>query len=529
MRLSVGSVEIDTSSRTVDRAGRAVSVEPKVFDLLLFLISNRDRVVLREELIERIWEGRIVSDDALSTCMKAARRTVGDDGRSQKMVRTVHRRGFQWVGEIRELSEEGGSRRDGNGMATEVGGPIARLLSEKSRLPVERSIAVMPFHDISGVSGQEYFIDGLVEDMITALSRKRSLFVIARNSSFSYKGKAYDVRAVGHDLGVGYILEGAVRKAADRLRITSQLIDARTGAHVWAERFDGTVDDVFALQDTIASQVASLISPAMELAEMQRALRKPTGNLQAYDYYLRGISCFRNYTLEHNARALELFLEATRLDPGFALAWAHAASCITQRKAWRWHDDAAAAESARTFARKALALDRQDPIVLTRAGWALFYVGGEDDAAPLVRRASEIDPNMAEAWAVDGLVRLFLGDAGAIACFERGLRLNPRDPWQWGVYNGLAQAHYMAGRYDEALAWAAKALDDLPGYPPSLRASIAALAMLNRVDEARLALHEYLKADPETRISTLRRSLVFRRKEDFARYAEGLRRAGMAE
>lgn len=531
MRLSVGSIVIDTLALNVTRDGAPVAVEPKVFDLLLLLIANRSRVVSRAELVDKIWAGRIVSDDALSSCIRAVRRTVGDDGKSQQIVRTVHRRGFQWVGPV---VEEG--PKPGLGVAQarsadrEANDPIARLLSTGPPLPPERSIAILPFENLGGDPEREYFSDGLVEDLITALSRKRSLFVIARNSSFSFKGTATDVRRIGRKLGVGYVLEGGVRTAGERLRITAQLIDARTGAHVWADRFDGGIKDVFELQDQIASKVVSLISPAMEQAEIDRSLRKPTESLQAYDYYLRGVSCFRNYTRQHNVQALDLFLRATRIDPDFALAWAHAASCYTQRKAWRWLDGAQGSEAAaKRLATQALRLDRQDPLVLTRAGWALFYVAGEDHAASLVDRAPRLDPNLSEAWTVDGLTKMFLGDASAIQCLEQGLRLNPRDPWIWGLYNGLAQAHFMAGHFEDALVWARKALQELPNYPPSLRACAASLAMMGRVDEARGSLATYLRADPSASLSTLRRFLNFRRDEDFARYAGALRRAGMPE
>lgn len=396
-------------------------------------------------------------------------------------------------------------------------------------LPDKPSIAVLPFQNMSGDQDQEYFVDGLVEDIITALSRNQSLFVIARNSSFSYKGTSPDIRRVGRELGVRYVLEGSIRKAGDRLRITAQLVDAHSGGHLWAERFDGSVSDVFDLQDQVASQVVAVIAPAVEKAETDRSLRKATESLHAYDYCLRGLLRFRKFTREQNYEAFDLFMKAAELDAGYGRALGHAVACLTQRKAWGWFADAPTEiAAAERLSRKALDIDRDDPLVLAKAGYALFYVVGDDNGVALIDRALELDPNLAEAWAVGGLAKMFLGDGDAIRHFERGLRLNPRDARIWALYNGMAQAHFLAGYYADATSWAHKALQELPGYPPSLRVSIAALAMDGRLEEARRALQNYLAIDPNVRIAHLRPVMIFRRNTDFEKYAEGFRLAGMA-
>src|SRR3981189_177567 len=264
-------------------AARTSSVAPQVFDLLDYLIRNRERVVSKDDLINTIWSGRSVSDAALTTRLNAVRSAIGDSGEHQRLIKTLPRRGFRFVGTVQEAQrrtvEPLGSAAHG-GDTTPASAP---------RLPDKPSIAVLAFQNMSGNPEQEYFADGIVDDIITALSRIRWLFVIARNSSFTYKGRAVDVKQIGRELGVRYVLEGSVRKAANRVRITGQLIDAAAGTHLWAERFEGSLDDIFELQDQIAMSVVGAIAPQLERAEIERAKRKPTGNLSAYDYCLRGI------------------------------------------------------------------------------------------------------------------------------------------------------------------------------------------------------------------------------------------------
>ncbi len=314
---------LDSDRRELRCRTGLVALEPQVFDLLEYLIRNRERVATKDDLLAAVWGGRIVSESVLTTRINAARSAIGDSGKDQRFIRTLPRKGLRFVGEVRE------ARR--SPALAETSAPVRKL-------PDRPSIAVLPFANMSGEAEQEYFADGVVEDIITALSRVSWLFVIARNSSFVYKGRAVDVKRVGEELGVRYVLEGSVRKAANRVRITGQLIDAATGGHLWADRFDGNLDDIFDLQDLVTAGVVGAITPRLEKAEIERAKHKRTDGLDAYDYYLRGLEHFYQRTREANNEALRLFYRSIECDPAFATAYAMAAWCYSVRQANRWMD-----------------------------------------------------------------------------------------------------------------------------------------------------------------------------------------------
>src|SRR5437660_1498502 len=304
--------------------------------------------------------------------------------------------------------------------------------------------------------------DGIVEDIVTALSRFRNLFVISRNSSFTYKGHAVDVKQVGRELGVRYVLEGSVRKAASRVRITAQLIDAATGGHLWADRFDGALEDIFALQDQVTASVVGAIAPKLEQAEIARAQRKPTGSLDAYDYYLRAHASIHPWTRDGNEEALKLFYRAIELDPGFAAAYGMAAWCWFQRKVGGWMQDRGReiAETER-LARRAAELGKDDAVALSAAGFVLAYVVRDLAAGvPFIDRAVALNPNLAWAWLYSGWARIWLGQPdAAIEHLAHAVRLSPLDPLIADVQAATAHAHFFAGRYDEAASWAAMAVD----------------------------------------------------------------------
>ena len=329
------------------------------------------------------------------------------------------------------------------------------------------SIAVLSFENMSGDPDQEYFADGMAEEIITALSRTRWLFVIARNSSFAYKGRAIDVKQIGRELGVRYILEGSVRKAGTRVRITGQLIDASSGAHLWADRFDGALEDIFDLQDQVTASVVGAISPKLEQAEIERANRKPTENLDAYDYYLRGLAGLHQWTKQSTGEALANFYRAIELDPGFAAAYGMAARAYVLRKGsgWAANRDAEVAEAAR-LARRAGELGKDDAVALSTAGIALsFVVGDHDDGKVLTDRAIALNPNLAWAWLFSGWVRVWLGESEVVIDrVSRALRLSPTDPHSYSMYSALAFAHFAAGRYSEAVSWAEMAVQEKPSF-----------------------------------------------------------------
>src|SRR5438874_743755 len=357
----------DTDRRELHRGADVVSVAPQVFDLLDYLIRNRERVVSKDDLINAIWNGRSVSDAALTTRLNAVRSAIGDSGDEQRLIKTLQRKGFRFVGQVREAQGAAGAATADN-----PGQPPKPVLT----LPDKPSIAILPFTNLSSDPEQDYFADGMVEEIITALSHFRQLFVIACNSSFTYKGRAVDVKQVGRELGVRYVLEGSVRKAANRVRITGQLVDTATGAHLWAERFDGGLGDIFDLQDQVTESVVGAIAPAVEKAEIERAKRKPTESLDAYAIYLRGLAAFYQFgNRQANVEALHLFNRAIELDPDFASAYGRAAHCYVIAKAMGWFSNRAneIAEATR-LAQRAAELGKDDAVALATSGWALAYV-----------------------------------------------------------------------------------------------------------------------------------------------------------
>jgi TolB-like protein len=401
-------------------------------------------------------------------------------------------------------------------------------------LPDKPSIAVLPFTNLSGDPEQDYFADGMVEDIITALSHFKALFVIARNSSFTYKGRAVDVKQVGRELGVRYVLEGSVRKAANRVRITGQLVDTATGAHLWADRFDGGLGDIFDLQDQVTESVVGAIAPAVEKAEIERAKRKPTESLDAYSLYLRGLAAFYQFgNRQANEEALRLFNSAIELDPDFAAAYGRAASCYVFAEGHGWISVTAneIAEVTR-LAQRAVELGKDDAIALAASGHALMYVVRDlEVGAALIDRALVLNSNLAVAWNWGGWVKNFLGEPeAAIERFARAMRLSPLDPLVAAMRAGTAHAHFLLGRYDQAASWAAMALQDNPDYQPGLRTAAASNAIAGRPEQAHKAMARLRQLNPALCVSTLKDVLPpYRRAEDLSRYEEGLRRAGLPE
>jgi TolB-like protein len=526
---------IDTDRRELHRGADVVSVAPQVFDLLDYLIRNRERVVSKDDLINAIWNGRIVSDAALTTRLNVARSVIGDSGEEQRLIKTLPRKGFRFVGPVVEAQGAAGAAVTDN--AVEPSKPALTL-------PDKPSIAVLPFHNLSGDPEQEYFADGMVDHIITALSHFKALFVIARNSSFTYKGRAVDVKQVGRELGVRYVLEGSVRTAANRVRITGQLVDTATGAHLWAERFDGGLGDIFDLQDQVTESVVGAIAPAVEKAEIERAKRKPTESLDAYALYLRGLPRFYQVvgggvsgggmsgSRQANEEALRLFNSAIELDPDFASAYGRAAFCYVIAKANGWISVTPSdiAEVTR-LAQRAVELGKDDAIALAASGFALAYVVRDLAlGAALIDRALRLNSNLAEAWSFGGWVKNWLGEPeAAIERFARAMRLSPLDP-SLRTPSGTAHAHFFLGRYDEAASWAAMALQDNPDYQPGLRIAAASNAMAGRPEQAHKAVARLRLLNPTLRVSTLKDVLgPFRRAEDLLRYEEGLRQAGLPE
>ena len=514
---------LDGDRRELRRDGNLVAVEPKVFDLLVHLVANRQRVVTKDDLNGAVWDGRIVSDSSLTTAVNAARVALGDSGEAQRLIKTLPRKGFRFVGEVREQEAAGTAATD---VATAM--PKGGLA-----LPDLPSLAVLPFASIGNDPEQDYFADGIVEEMITALSRMRSLFVIARNSSFTFKGRSVDVKEVGRELGVRYVLQGSVRKAARRLRITAQLVDAATRTNLWADRFEGALDDVFDLQDQVTTSVIAAISPQLETAEIARAKRKTTESLDAYDIYLRGMAAYNQRTREAMDAALRDFYRAIELGPDLAVAHAMTAMAYAIRKSRGWVVDREreVAESRR-LARQAVKVGRDDAVALGFSGYALAFVAGElDDGAGLIDRALHLNPNLGSVLLASGWVKVWLGEPEpAIQHLTQAMRLSPLDPNMHMMQTATAHAHFFTGRFGESTSWAQKALREQPDALPILRIAAASLALSERAGEATKAIARLLKVDPNLRVSNFREGLgPYRHEEYVARYGDALRKAGLPD
>jgi adenylate cyclase len=399
-------------------------------------------------------------------------------------------------------------------------------------LPDRPSIAVLPFVNMSADPEQEYFADGVVEEIITALSRFRWLFVIARNSSFTYKGRAVDVRQVGRELGVRYVLEGSVRKSANRLRISGQLIDTTSGNHIWADRFDGTIEDIFDLQDKITAHVAGAIEPNLLKAEIERAQHKPTESLDAYDHYLRGLAGVHQWSREGNADALTHFKRAIELDPKFASAFGMAARCYSQRVGFGWVvDRVQEIADAEGLARQAGEIGKDDAVALATAGLALvIVVGAVEDGAAYIDRALVLNPNMAWAWHFSAFARISLGQPNvAIEHAAQAMRLSPQDPQIYAMQFATAAAYFFAGKPDKALSWAEEALRRQPNFFVAICIGTASAALLGKLELAKKLMMRLRQINPTVRLSNLGDAQPFRRPEDLAKLAEGLRHAGLPE
>jgi TolB-like protein/class 3 adenylate cyclase len=408
---------------------------------------------------------------------------------------------------------------------------IAAVNTMQLALPDKPSIAILPFQNMSGDPEQEYVADGMVEDITTALSRNTGLFVISRNSCFTYKGKAIDVKQVGRDLGVRYVLEGSVRKLGNKVRITGQLIDVSTNAHLWADRFDGAAEDLFGLQDQVASSVIGAIAPKIELAEINRSARK-TDNFQAYDYYLRGLSHVYRFTKEGNQEAMSLFEKAIALDPKFAIAHAGIAGLYIAAKAMAWKT-ISPQEMIKVgeLAQKLQELGSDDARVIAPAGQALsFVLGRVEEGAVLLHQAIILDPNFATARLWLGGASLYLGELDiSQAQYRTALRLSPRDPRIFLAQSGLANVYFLSGELDEASKWAVAAVRQSPKFAPGHRIAMACFAFAGKVYEARRECEITLQLDPSLRISGILERTPFRRPEHIKKYEEAFRIAGVPE
>jgi TolB-like protein/Flp pilus assembly protein TadD len=519
MPLLFGDFLLDPDRRDLTQASKPVSVGPQVFDLLVYLIQNRERVVSKDDLIEAVWRGRIVSESTITTLINAARVAIGDNGQEQRFIRTAPRKGFRFVGEVNETDPA-----RPNAPPPAPARPLA--------LPDKPSVAVLPFVNLSGDAEQDYFADGVVEDIIAALARINWLFVIARNSSFVYKGRSINVKDVGRELGVRYVLEGSLRKAGDRVRIAGRLVDATTGGHLWADRYEGALDNIFDLQDQITEGIVGAISRQLENAEIERAARKPTESLDAYDHFLRGMCGFHAGGRDGVDDGLSYFRRAITLDRDYASAYAMAAFCLYSQGLNNWMaDPALGIEEGISLARRAVALGKTDAVALARGGHALAQFTRDPDAGvDFLDSALALNPNFAAAWLSSGFLRVFRGEPDdAIKHFEHAMRLSPFDPELFRMQTGIAIAHLIAQRLDDAAAWAAKAVRNAPTLVlPGIVIAVSHV-LSGRTEQAAHAMSHVRQHNDALNRARLERWLPFQRSQDADMFFKAMAKAGLSE
>jgi len=517
LRYHFGDCTLDTDRRELRRPGGPVSVEPQVFDVLEFLIQNRDRVVSRDALIEAIWAGRIVSESALTTRINAVRSAIGDTGEEQRLIKTFPRTGVRFVRAVR----------------AEAAKPVATTLrTEPIALPEKPSIAVLAFTNMSGDHEQDYFADGMAAEIITALSRCNWLFVIASNSSFTYKGKAVDVRQIGRELGVRYVMEGSVRRAGDRLRILGQLVDATTGAQIWADRFDGELKDVFDLQDRITESVVAAIEPWLQLAEMERVKGKAPAALAAYDFLLQAQQLEYEFTATSLAAALRCLDRALAIEPSYARALGLAAFCHAQRCVQGWAENQELETSkGLQFAERAVEVAKDESNVLWMAAYAIRELGMDPvRAKDIAYRSIHLNPNSAIALTIAAWIEAPLPNPRtALQLLQRAERLSPRDPRAWSMATAQALAHFVEGNYEQSANCAKRALAQNPRFAIALRLLAASLAKTGALDQGAEVMKKVLEIEPQLTATKLRARVPFMPESIWKNLAEGLMLAGMPE
>jgi TolB-like protein len=511
--VTVGDACFDSRTGELRRNGNVTRLTPKATALLAALVERAPELVTKAELLTRVWNGKAVGDEALSSCIQELRRALNDDSRRPRYIETLHRRGYRLIAPI--------------------GPPPASRPSGATGAMGKPSLAVLPFDDLSPDRDTDYFADGVVEDMTTALSRIGTFFVTARNSSFTFKGRKVQAQEVGRQLGVRYLVEGSVRRAGRKLRLTAQLIEAETGHHLWADRYDGELADVFSLQDRIVSRIVGAISPSVRAAEIERARLKRPDSLQAYDHVLRAYPGFWTIVDPGHADAIDLFHKALELEPAYALAMALAAWGHAQRFVrFMPGDPVANRRQAVDLANGALELAPDDPGVLVAAGMALLLAGSGDDAdrcGLLFRRAVTLDPNSAPAWRRVGNLHIHRSEPiEAMDAFEQALRLSPFDPMGVHARWGIADVHLITGRVEEALRLYRQCLSETPRDPYFRRRVCALLALTGGIEQAKDMARE-LKADyPDVTLERIASVKPFMPAPVVERLIGGLRLAGFA-
>ena len=516
--------QLDTDRRELRRGGEIVAVEPQVFDLLVHLVRHRDHVVTKDDLFEHIWQGRIVSESTLTSRINAARKAVGDSGHAQSVIRTIARKGFRFVGEVRMPAAAAPPAATGAGDVSPQTAPVTAALPVLDR----PAIAVLPFVNMSGDQEQDYFADGISEDIITALSKLRWFYLMARNSSFAYKGKSVHLKQLGEELGVDYVVEGSVRKDGDHVRITAQLNDVATGGHLWAERYDRALADVFAVQDEITQSIVAAIEPQLYAAENFRAQRKAPDNIDAWGLVMRALAHYWRVTRADNLVAQALLEKAISFDRHYGQALGLLAACHTFSAHMGWEEMDRALEVAERSALSAIHADSEDAWAHYALASVYLFNRRFDDSLAEFELALRLNPNFSPARGVYGVALAYCGrwEDGDRAARE-ALRLSPRDPFA-AIYDGVAAYCQFVGRnYAEAIRLAREGLRQRSDFVGAHRVLTAAAAMAGETELAKSALAETRRAQPNISLAWLASEMPFKLDADREHYLEAFRRAGL--
>jgi len=534
---SFNNFEIDLARHEMRHAGNRVHMEPQVFDLLVHLVRNRDRIVSKDELIDAVWNGRIVSEAALSSRVSAARRVLGDNGNEQTLIRTLHKRGFRFVGEVDEIGGNDSAKAaadccDPPVTAADSGTAETSPSAAPAPSADKPSIAVLPFQNMSQDPDQEYFADGLTEDIITGLSRQRWFSVIARNSTFNYKGRTEDVRDVAAQLGVRYVLEGSVRRASNRVRVTAQLIDATTGNQLWADKYDRELNDIFTLQDEVTNRVIASVAPQIVVTEAERVRRTKPQSIGAWDLVMRAVPHMWRMNAQENARAQELLRQAIQLEPGYAhahalLGWTY----VTMYNLDTRKPIGESTEQALVAGARAVMLDDGDP-------WAHLVLGlgharkrRPELAIRHLSKSVQLSPSLALGHAGLGYAFACGGqpECGLVA-LEVAQRLSPRDPFL-AIYAPVVRymALFALKQYEETIAVCRSTIALHPNHAGAWRLMTVSLGLLGRIDEAREALASTRALQPDLSSAHVANDTVYADPNDRARYLEGLLKAGLQD
>jgi len=519
VRFIFGDRLLDTERRELRHGTDLIAVEPQVFDLLVHLLANCDRVVSKNDLITSIWNGRIVSDSTVTSRINAARKAVGDSGDTQKLIRTIPRKGFRFIGAVSTL-------HNSNGQAA-----TSLDANHESRpglppLPDRPAIAVLPFKNMTGDPAQEYFSDGISEDIITGLSKLRWFFVIARNSSFTYKGRTVHLKQIGDELGVGYVVEGSVRKDGDRVRITAQLNDAFTGRHIWAERYDRNLADVFAVQDEITESIVAAIEPELYAAENFRAQRKPPDSMDAWDLVMRALSHCWRITRQDSLVAQALLEKAISIDPNYGQAHGVLAASHIMSAHMGWNDMAIAAPIAERAAKAAIMADSGDPWAHYALGFSYLFRRRFDDSLAEFESALRLNPSFSLAHGHYGLALACCGRLEeAELATARALRLSPHG----SSFSGLLGlfTHYLKGNYKESMRLSREAIRQRADYVGAYRVLTAAAGMAGEIEIANSALQELRRLQPNISLEWVAKQIPIKGNAEREHYLEGFRRAGL--